>query len=472
MIKRSPTRWVAVCAAIALVMASACGGDDDDDAATASSAVEPNSSTSDAAEASTETTTASTEGAGAPAADGWTATVDDCVDPAAATAPIEGTVTIGMTAPLSGGPAASAFSPVATAFQTYVDYANENELLPGYTLEVKVADDQFDPALTPNAVNGLLDEGVHVMSSMIGTANNLAARDLLNEECVPQLLSFTGSTAVGDVANYPWTGSGAFMPFDDESRAYAAEIARQHGEGATVALFTVSNETGQVYKDAFGEIAAEAGLEVVEEQTIAPADTAPPAAQVAELAEGKPDAILAVPLGAGCVSFLTELANVKATDTSWNPGVFLTSTCASALTLAAAGPAADGIYTVAAGGMADVADPAVASRPAAAEYLSYMESKSQRDIVTSGSLGWTSAEITVEILKQAANSTVGLTRQSIMEAARNFEYTPSLIRDGVVYRMSGEEDGFLAEAVQVIQYDAGTTLWTDIGQLNTSYENS
>ena len=44
------------------------------------------------------------------------------------------------------------------------------------------------------------------------------------------------------------------------------------------------------------------------------------------------------------------------------------------------------------------------------------------------------------ILAQAAESPDGLTQASIINAARNFEYTPSMGRDGVVYKMNGEED--------------------------------
>ena len=39
---------------------------------------------------------------------------------------------IGTTLPLSGGAAAAAFAPVAEGLQNYIEYANENELVPGY----------------------------------------------------------------------------------------------------------------------------------------------------------------------------------------------------------------------------------------------------------------------------------------------------------------------------------------------------
>ena len=56
---------------------------------------------------------------------------------------------------------------------------------------------------------------------------------------------------------------------------------------------------------------------------------------------------MAVPLGAQCPTFLTELANAKAAI----PGgtrVYMTNTCASPLILGAAGETANGIFASAA----------------------------------------------------------------------------------------------------------------------------
>jgi hypothetical protein len=89
-------RVVAVAVAGALLLA-ACGSDD--------------SSSSD--------TTESGGGGG----DG-TFAVDTSDCPPEATEPIEGTVKIGTTLPLSGGSAAAAFAPVAAGMENYYEYAN------------------------------------------------------------------------------------------------------------------------------------------------------------------------------------------------------------------------------------------------------------------------------------------------------------------------------------------------------------
>ena len=99
-----------------------------------------------------------------------------------------------------------------------------------------------------------------------------------------------------------------------------------------------------------------------------------------------------------------------------------------------------------------------------------MEGLGLGDSVTTGAAGWCTAELTVAILKQAAESPEGLTRASIINAARNFTFVGSLSREGIVNKSMGEEDPYLAESLQVLQYDADTATFTDIGTLITEFE--
>jgi ABC-type branched-subunit amino acid transport system substrate-binding protein len=271
------------------------------------------------------------------------------------------------------------------------------------------------------------------------------------------------------VADYPWT-TGLLVPYTVESKVYAAQIAELLPEGATASLFYVNNEFGQIYADSFKEVAGDYNIEIVgDDQTIEPTDSNPPTSQITNIAGQAPDVIMAVPLGAGCIGFLTELANAKAQNPGWDPKVFITNTCASSLILGAAGAAADGLYT--SNNLLDINDPAVQAEPVVAEYIAFMDSLGKKDIITTAAAGWTTGEITVAILKQALESPEGLTRASIINAARNFEYTPSLARPGVVDKSMGEEDPYLAESLIVLQYDADTATFTDIGELITEFES-
>ena len=441
------------------IAVAACGGSSD----TASTLVpDTGAPTSDAPTTDVPTTDATSAA--------WAVNTDDCVDPEAANAPITGTVKIGNVLPLSGSVAAIAFAPVKAGFESYIKLANEQKLLGDVTIEVSFEDDQYNKDLTPDAVNKLLDAGVNLFSGIIGSPNNAAVRDTLNEECVPQLLALTGSPAWGEVANYPWT-TGSLAPYGIEAKVYASQIKSQFPDGAKVALFTVNNEFGQVYLDAFKEIAnaADSGIEIVDEQTIEADSAAPPVAQVNSIASKNPDAIVAVPLGAQCPTFLTEVANAKAANAGWMPNVFLTNTCASSLILAGAGAAADGLFT--SNNLVDVNDPANAAKPAVADYIAYMTAEGNQDIITTAGAGWNVAELTVAILKLAAESPEGLTRASIMNAARNYSLVTALGRDGVIFKMNGEADAFQAESLQVVQFDFASGTFKDIGSLISDYES-
>ncbi len=467
--RRKSARLLAVLTAGTMLIA-ACGGDDDKtESTTAATTGETTAATTEETTAATEETTAETMvETTEPAAAGWAVNTDDCIDPAAAEELIEGTIKIASVMPLTGDSSADeAFAPVKDGWLAYMDYANEQGLLGDVTIEASVEDDQYSKDLTPGAVSTAIDSGAQVFSAIIGTPQNLAVRDTLNEECIPQLNNMTGSPDWGQVADYPWT-SGQLVPYGTESKVYAKQIAELYPDGAKVALFYVNSEFGQVYADAFKELAAEYGLEIVDEQTLEATDTAPPTSQITSIADKAPDVIMAVPLGIGCVTFLGALAEKKAQNTGWTPATFITNTCASSLILSAAGAAADGIYT--SNNLIDITDPANAALPNVVTYVDYMASIGKSDIASTATAGWATAENTVAIIKQAMESPEGLSRASIINAARNFSYTPALGRPGVELKSMGEEDPFLAESLQVLQYDAEAKTFTNIGDLITEFE--
>lgn len=466
--RRKTARLVAAFTVGALLVA-ACSDDKKTDSTTASTTADSavDTTTGDTPPDTTGDTAADTTEPAAPS--GWAVNTDDCIDPAAAEAPIEGTIKIGSVMPLTGESSADeAFAPVKDGWLAYMDFANENGILGDLKIEASVEDDQYSKDLTPGAVSKELDAGVQVFSGIIGSPNNLAVRETLNQECVPQLSSLTGSPAWGEVADFPWT-TGELVPYGTESKIYATQIAQQYPEGATVALFYLNSEFGQVYADAFKELAPDYGLDIVDEQTIEAGDNARPVAQITSIADKAPDVIMAVPLGVGCVTFLGELADKKAQTPGWTPATFITNTCASSLILAGAGATADGIYT--SGNLIDVTDPANAAIPAVKDYVDFMTAAGKEAIITTATAGWVTAEVTVAIIKQAQASPEGLSRASIINAARNFTYTPSLARDGVVFKSNGEEDPFLAESLQVLQYNFATATFSNIGDLITQFES-
>ena len=449
-----------------LLVLAACGSDSGGSSGTEAPASEAPASEAPASEAPASEAPASEAPTTEAAPEGFIADVEACADADAATAPIEGTVKIGTSMPLSGGPAVI-FKTVADGYKLYMDKANAEGLIPGITIDASIEDDQYIAANTTAAVEKLIDQtGVNMFSSIIGSPNNLAVRDLLNEECYPQLNALTGAPDWGDFKNFPWT-TGALVPYNVEARIYADKIKELYPAGAKAALFYVNNEFGQAYYDAFKKYAADAGIEIVDEQTIEAGDSNPPTAQVTSIASKKPDVIMAVPLGAQCPAFLKEVTNAEAANAGWAPAIFQTNTCASAIYLALAGDASNGLYT--SGNIKDVNDPKNAADPNVAAFLAAVKAAGVEGDPGLVAAGWSTAESTVAILKQAAASPQGLTRKSIIEAARSMDFVPSLFRDGFSYTTS-DTDSYPVESLQVLQWDNATKTFTEIGDPVTTYE--
>jgi ABC-type branched-subunit amino acid transport system substrate-binding protein len=262
---------------------------------------------------------------------------------------------------------------------------------------------------------------------------------------------------------------GGLPPYNTETLVYLENIKKDFPDGAKIAIHHVNSDFGDYYAKTLKDNAKDAKLDIVSEQTIEAEDSNPPTAQVSEIASKKPDVILAVPLGAQCPTFMSELAKAKAANPGWDPRVYITSTCASPLILKIAGAAADGLYTIS--GSIDVADPKNASNPKVKEYHDYMVSKgfkSDGDFATAAA-GWSTAEATVAVLAQAAAGGE-LTRASIMNSARSLDFTGMFARPGVKLHTDGDKDGFPLESFQVIQWDATSKTYKDVGPVNSEFE--
>ena len=412
--------------------------------------------------AAPDTTVPTTE-----AAKPWAVDTSTCDDPSKATAPITGTLTIGSAQPLTG-PVAGAFAPVTDGLNLYFDYANAQKLLPGITLKPAIGDDQYDPTKTPGVVSGLIDSGVNIFTGIIGTEDNDAVRDTLNKACIPQLNALSGSPEWGnDVAHFPWT-TGALVPYDIEAQIYADKI-KETKPGATVGLFSVNNDFGKVFHDAFKAAADKDGLKIVDDQTIEPADQAPPTNQVGSIAKNKPDTVVTVPLGLQCPIFLKELVNQEAVNTGWKPVVYMTNTCGSRLLISAlAAGAGDGVYT--SSNLIDPQDPKNADNAGYKTFKAAYDAKGLKGDIATTATGWAVGEITVQILIAAQKSGT-LSRESIINAARNLTFVPTLARDGTVYKMNGLKDTFPFQSLTVVQWNQAAGLYTDIGAENTSFES-
>ena len=115
------------------------------------------------------------------------------------------TVLLGGTVPLTGE--AAAFGTVGPGAKAYFDYVNAKGGVNGRKIEYRYFDDAYNPAQTVQLTRRLVEQDkVFAVFNSIGTANNLAIRDYLNAQKVPQL--FAARRLAVDrpqLAQYPWT---------------------------------------------------------------------------------------------------------------------------------------------------------------------------------------------------------------------------------------------------------------------------
>ena len=179
----------------------------------------------------------------------------------------------------------------------------------------------------------------------------------------------------------------------------------------------MNNEFGQAYAEAFEAAAEENGLDIVATETIEATDSGAPSGQVTNLVAANPDTILAVPLGAQCIAFMTEIGNQKAANADFDASIYQTATCANPVFFGAVtNGGADGVFT--SQNLKDVNDPDVAANdPGAVAYLeAFAATGSDADPGGIAGAGWESMEVAVKAIQEAADAG-NLSREGIINAA-------------------------------------------------------
>jgi len=148
------------------------------------------------------------------------------------------TVLIGGTVPLSGE--AAAFGTVGPGAKAYFDYVNSKGGVNGRKIEYRYYDDAYNPAQTVQLTRKLVEQDkVFAIFDAIGTANNLAIREYLNAQKVPQLFSGDGSQALGGAsARYPWTVG--FLPsYRGEGAVLGRDLVKTRPKAKVAVLFAI-----------------------------------------------------------------------------------------------------------------------------------------------------------------------------------------------------------------------------------------
>lgn len=387
----------------------------------------------------------------------WTVNTSGCLDPAQASELLGDVVRIGVIGPTGQGLRAAAAIGIVDGMRAFYDLANREGLVPGVTIELVVGDDGGDSGASLAILAGMLDDGVELFSGNIGTPTNVALRGELNSRCIPQLFALSPAAGWDSVLQSPWT-IGGMASVSLEARAIVADADRVGAQ--TFAVLYADNDIGRFYRDALSGSVGDPSR-VIAGAPVDPAQPVVAVETVAPLAAARPDAVLLAPVAAGCVTALTSLRSVITDD--WQPRVYMPQSCLNRLTARLAGDAASNVYTVSE--LIDVVDPANASVPAVGPFTQSLTLNASPLYLNNAAFGWHIAELTTAVLAAAAESPDGLTRTTVIEAARSMDATSGLAWPGARFVTDGLADAVPSDAVQVVRWDGEAGVFRPEGPL-------
>src|SRR5829696_3372114 len=395
-----------------------------------------------------------TAGEGAGAID-----ASDCPD--TGTAGIEGdTIKLVSSFPQSG--LTAAFAEISKGYKAYFQMVNEEQggvEVAGkkYQIEIEDQDDEYNPARTASNIDELVGtEGdkAFAVFNVVGTANNIAIRDVLNDLCVPNVLAATGSPAWGN-ADYPWLIGSTLASYSLEGKVFA-DFLKEEKPDATVAMLIQDDDFGQAYQQGFEDAIEGTDITVAKVESY-PTGANEVSAQMTSLAFTDADAFFDGATLLACPNAL-ERANAE----GWTPITWVSGTCISKTLMGIAGQNADKVYSMT--NVIDPLNPAYADEPAVQEYREKVEQYQPDADIENGivAYGWTQGALLVEALKE----TPELTRQSFMQALRSLDGVEGgMLIPGVTVTTDAPDDAFMGETLQMVQYDAAAAHFNDVGEL-------
>ena len=174
-------------------------------------------------------------------------------------------VLLGGTVPLTGE--AAAFGTVGAGAKAYFDYVNARGGVHGRKISYSYYDDAYNPAQTVQMTRRLVEQDkVFAVFNSVGTANNLAIREYLNAQKVPQLFAGDGSQEIGrSWARYPWT-MGFLMSYRGEGDVYGKTLVKARPR-ARVAVLYENTELGRDMLTGLTRAIAGKGPRIVAEES-------------------------------------------------------------------------------------------------------------------------------------------------------------------------------------------------------------
>ena len=331
-------------------------------------------------------------------------------------------IKIGQTMPYSGP--ASAYGVIGRTEAAYFKMINDQGGIAGRKINLISLDDAYSPPKTVEQARRLVeDEKVAFCFQTLGTAPNLAIRQYLNDNKVPQLFVSTGAAVFADPQHFPWT-IGYNPNYQTEAHIYGKNILKTKPDGKIAVLYQ-NDGFGKDYLIGLkAELGDQAGMIVKE----ASYETSEPTvdSQVVTLQGSGADIFII-----GATPKFAAQAIRKSFDLGWNATRYLSNVSPSIATvLKPAGlEKSKGLITAYYG--KDPTDARWKDSPDLKAWQAFCDKyMSQKEFVdANATYAFSAASTMVQVLKQCGND---LSRDNVMKQAANVkDFEPPMVLPGM-----------------------------------------
>jgi branched-chain amino acid transport system substrate-binding protein len=352
-------------------------------------------------------------------------------------------IKLGGSYPFSGP--ASAYRSIAVGARAHFKFVNAKGGVDGRKIEFVTLDDAYEPPrAVQNARRLIQQEEVFALFNTLGTPNNVAIWDFVNEQEVPHLFVATGASLWGaDIEAHPWT-TGWQPDYVTESQVYADYLEKEKPR-AKVAVLYQNDAFGEDLLNGFKQAIEGTGIEIVAEESYEVTDPTV-SSQMAKLANSDADTFLNITTPKFSAQAIAAQAKL-----GWKVLHILNNVGASKkLVLEPVGlENAQGIVSTSY--FMDPEDPQWQDDPAMREYYDAMEKHEPRADPEDPFhvYGWAVANTMVRALEGMEEPT----REALMDSVRNMDEEIPILLPGIEVKMDGSNDTYPIEAMQIMRFE-------------------
>jgi branched-chain amino acid transport system substrate-binding protein len=352
-------------------------------------------------------------------------------------------IKLGGSYPFSGP--ASAYRSIAIGARAHFKYVNAQGGVDGRKIEFVTLDDAYEPPrAVQNARRLIQQEEVFALFNTLGTPNNVAIWDFVNEQEVPHVFVATGASTWGsDVEGHPWT-TGWQPDYVTESQVYADYLEKEK-PGAKVAVLYQNDAFGEDLLNGFKEAIKGTDIEIVAEESYEVTDPTV-SSQMSKLAASDADTFLNITTPKFSAQAIAAVAKM-----GWKVLHILNNVGASKkLVLEPVGlENAQGIVSTSY--FMDPEDPQWADDPAMVEYKDALGKHEPRADPADPFhvYGWAVANTMVRALEGMEEPT----REALMDSVRSIDTEIPILLPGIEVKMDGEQDTYPIEAMQIMRFE-------------------